>query len=182
MEEDLNYDDEEDERVFFPNLSHIISYKDRTPLNQITRYQGDKVRLFCLDYGFRADGILKWRKNDAFYSLGMDKQAHTNKYKEFVIENLDLKNAGTYECLFDEKIVLVIELKVIPLFMKEEKYEDYFDDESNQHLFEFFKKITAVFMCILFVRSINSIVSDFSRKKRDDSNSSDLVKFTNFYY
>ncbi len=179
-ENDDDNDEEEDRREFFPNLYHLISYKDRKTLNKIIRYQGDKVRLFCLDYSFRADGILKWNKNDVFYSLKIDKQAHINKYKEFVIEKLDFKHAGTYECLFDEKVVLEIELKVIPLFLKEDKYEDYFEDDENQHLFEVFKQITVIFVCILIAKSINSVVKNSNTKKRDDSNNSDLVRFNNF--
>jgi hypothetical protein len=178
-------DDEEDEEEgeeYLYNLSDLISYRDKIPLNQITRYQGEKVRLFCIDYGFRPDGVLKWRKNDAFYSLKKDKKAYVNNFNEFVIEKLEFKHAGTYECLFDEKIVLEIELKVLPLFMKEYENEDNFEHEDNEHMFELFKKITAIFACILFVRSINSVVSDLGRKNKSKANNSDLVKFNNLFF
>ena len=178
-DDDDNDEDNEQEKEI-PNLSHLISYKDMVPINQITRYQGEKVRLFCLDYGFRPDGILKWKKNDVFYNLKMDKNAYINYFNEFVIEKLEFKHAGVYECLFDEKTVLEIDLKVNPLFMKNDKYDDNFEYEGNEDLFNLFIKITLLFLCIIIFRSINSVVSNLSRKNKKITNCSDLVKSNNF--
>ena len=64
--------------------------------------------------------------------------------------------------------------------MKNDKYDDNFEYEGNEDLFNLFIKITLLFLCIIIFRSINSVVSNLSRKNKKTTNCSDLVKSNNF--
>ena len=111
-------------------MPYIVNgaYKFKTPSNILSRYQGQSIILSCMNLKFEQNGRIIWRKNNLEFSKG----SHINDFHELELNDLKLNDAGIYECVSSNMLVLTIELNVLSkLLMPIDSIDDNYDANTS---------------------------------------------------